>query len=142
MKYLHTNGYKNYFRWYRATFYIKISQSENCRNCFLFSYNVLIWSLVWKWSSRKVASVSKIGSFLKPVQVGRFVIKSLQGFTHALFATTIFHLRLTLKCSWGSRRSLKLWLKQHSNLKPLEMKQFFVISGIVSVLIHPTHALT
>ena len=49
-----------------------------------------------------------------------------QGFTQALSATTVFHLRLSLKCSLGSGGRCKLWLKQPSKLpKPLEMALFF-----------------
>ena len=49
-----------------------------------------------------------------------------QGFTQALFTTTVFPLRLSLKCSWGSAGCCRLWLKKHSNLlKPLEMALFF-----------------
>ena len=51
----------------------------------------------------------------------------LQDFIQALFVTTVFRLRLSLKCSWGSGGSCKLWLKQHSNLrKTLEVALFFV----------------
>ena len=56
-----------------------------------------------------------------------------QGFTQALFTTTFFHLRLSLKCSWGSL-CWKLCLKQHSTtIKLLNMPLFFfaVINGIV-----------
>ena len=42
----------------------------------------------------------------------------MQGFTQALFASTVFHLILSLKCSWGDWGHCKLWLK------PLKMAIF------------------
>ena len=42
----------------------------------------------------------------------------MQGFTQALFASTVFHLILSLKCSWGDWGHCKLWLK------PLKMALF------------------
>ena len=48
----------------------------------------------------------------------------VQGFTQ-YFSTTVFHSRLSFKCSWGSVGCCKLWVKYHSNLlKPLEMVLF------------------
>ena len=57
------------------------------------------------------------------------------------------HLSELVKCYQGLRGGdgcYKLWLKQHSNLlKPLEMALFLAkISGIFTVLLHPTHAPT
>ena len=47
-------------------------------------------------------------------------------YQNTFFTTTNFHLRLSLKCSWGSGGHCKLWLNQHSNrLKPLYMALFF-----------------
>ena len=58
----------------------------------------------------------------------------------ALFAATIFHLRVSLKCSCGSGRHCEFWLKQHSNLLNLYKWHYFlaVICGIVKVLLHLT----
>ena len=37
--------------------------------------------------------------YITSISVAIVILK--QGFTEALFATTVFHLRLSLKCSWG-----------------------------------------
>ena len=118
--------------WLGRKSYIK----ENENGSFFPNHNLLIPTVCYCHSFKKLFSCSflikgncphspnknhqgeKYQDFLKWGGV-------YQGFTQALFAATIFDLRLSLKCRWGPGWHCKLWLKQHSYLlKPLVMALF------------------
>ena len=61
-----------------------------------------------------------------------------QGVTQVFFAATIFHLRLSVKCGWGSWKHSKLWLKQYFKTSINSTIFLAVISGIVNELLHVT----
>ena len=103
------------------------SDFKRCHQWFIF-----VLSKQFKCANRLCPIVEEGGRSHKMYQeVGVSTFLKIGRGLKALFAATIFHLRMSLKCSCGSGRHCEFWLKQHSNLLNLYKWHYFWLWYVV-----------